>query len=146
MDLVTANFDTVNHILDPRDLGQAFRRIAANLRRGGHFVFDVITRQGPRHVAYTRRLRATGRQLFQKIRWDPQRNLLSITIVHRWPGRAPPSVEYHTERAYAPAEISRLLNDAGFVIRGVHDATTLMSPTVCPPRLLVVARKSDAAG
>ncbi len=147
VDLVTANFDTVNHITDPRDLARAFRRIAANLRRGGHFVFDVITRQqGPRQVSYTRRLRATGRRLFQKIKWDPRRGLLSITIVHRWPGRAPPSVEFHTERAYAPAEVGRLLNDAGFVVRGIHDATTLQSPTVCPPRLLVVAQKGRAAG
>jgi SAM-dependent methyltransferase len=147
VDLVTANFDTVNHILDPRDLGRAFGRIAANLRPDGHFVFDVITRQqGSRRVAYTRRLRASGRQLLQKIRWDPRRGMLSITIVHRWPGRAPPSVEFHTERAYAPAEVSRLLNDAGFAVLGVHDATTLMPPAVCPPRLLVVARKRGAAG
>jgi len=35
--------------------------------------------------------------------------------------------------------------DAGFVIRGVLDAVSLRSPGRCPPRLLVVARKSGIA-
>ena len=146
VDLVTANFDTVNHLLTAADLGLAFRRIADNLKPGGHFVFDVITRAQPamRPVAYVRRLRARGRALFQQIRWNPRRGLLSIVIVHRWPQPAPPSVELHMERAYSPAEVGRLLLDAGFVIRGVLDAVSLRSPGRCPPRLLVIARKGGA--
>jgi hypothetical protein len=66
---------------------------------------------------------------------------LSITIVHQWPGRSPASVEFHTERAYSPKLVGRLLLDADFVVRGVHDATTLRQPVNCPPRLLVVAAK-----
>jgi hypothetical protein len=113
------------------------------LKPGGHFVFDVITRPQPavRPVAFVRRLRAKGRGLFQRIRWDPLRGLLSIMIVHRWPRPSPPSIELHVERAYSPAEVGRLLLDAGFVIRGVLDAVSLRSPGTCPPRLLVVARK-----
>jgi SAM-dependent methyltransferase len=118
VDLVTANFDTVNHLLTNADLGLAFRRIGENLKPGGHFVFDVITRPHP-----------------------AVRGLLSIMIVHRWPRPSPPSVELHVERAYSPAEVGRLLLDAGFVIRGVLDAVSLRSPGRCPPRLLVVARK-----
>lgn len=148
VDLVTANFDTVNHLLTAADLGLAFRRIAENLRPGGHFVFDVITRAqaATRPVAYVRRLRARGRALFQRVRWDPQRGLLSILIVHRWPQPSPPSVEVHVERAYSADEVGRLLLDAGFVIRGVLDAVSLRAPGACPPRLLVIARKCGTAG
>jgi SAM-dependent methyltransferase len=143
VDLVTANFDTVNHLLTRADLALAFRRIGENLKPGGHFVFDVITRPHPsiRPVAFVRRLHAKGRGLFQRIRWDPLRALLSISIVHRWPRPSPPTIELHVERAYSPAEVGRLLLDAGFVIRGVLDAVSLRSPGACPPRLLVVARK-----
>jgi SAM-dependent methyltransferase len=147
VDLVTANFDTVNHLLTAADLGLAFRRIAENLRPGGHFVFDVITRAQPsmRPVAYMRRLHARGRALFQRVRWDPRRGLLSILIFHRWPQPLPPSVELHVERAYSPAEVGRLLFEAGFVIRGVLDAVSLRAPSACPPRLLIVARKDGAS-
>ncbi len=143
VDLITANFDTVNHLVTRSDLARAFRRIADNLKPGGHFVFDVITRGKPAMwpVVLVRRLRARDRALFQRIRWDPRRGLLSIVIVHRWPRPAPPSVELHVERAYTPYEVGRALLDAGFVIRGVFDAMSLRAPGVCPPRLLVVARK-----
>jgi SAM-dependent methyltransferase len=146
VDLVTANFDTVNHLVTRSDLALAFRRIADNLRPGGHFVFDVITRGRPavRPVAFVRRLRARGRALFQRIRWDPRRGLLSIVIVHRWPRPAPPSVELHVERAYTPEEVGRALLDSGFVVRGVFDAMSLRDPGACPPRLLVVAQKKGA--
>jgi SAM-dependent methyltransferase len=143
VELVTANFDTVNHLLSVADLATAFRRIAESMRPGGHFVFDVITRAQPaiRPVGFVRRLRARGRALFQRIRWNPRRGLLSILIVHRWPGLRPPSVEVHMERAYTPEEVGRELIDAGFVIRGVLDAVSLRLPGRCPPRLLVVAQK-----
>ena len=143
VDLVTANFDTVNHLVTVPDLARGFRRIAANLTVGGHFVFDVITRhQGLQGSGtYVRRLRASGRGLFQRIRWHPWRGLLSITIVHCWPRPRPPSVETHVERAYSPAQVGRLLMDAGFVIRGVHDAWSMRVPSACPARLVVIARK-----
>jgi hypothetical protein len=138
----------VNHLITRRDLTLAFRRIAENLRPGGHFIFDVITRAQPalRPIAFVRRLRARGRALFQRIRWDPTRGVLAIAIVHCWPRPAPPSVEVHVERAYTPDEVGRALLDSGFVIRGVVDAVTLRAPRTCPPRLLVVARKGAVAG
>jgi SAM-dependent methyltransferase len=145
VDLITANFDTVNHLLSARDLLRTFVRIAANLAAGGHFVFDVITDRQMPPRARVHRLRAAGRKLFQEIRWDRSRGLLSITIVHRWPGRTPPSVEFHTERTYAPDVVGRLLLDAGLVVVGVHDATTLGPPGPRPQRLFVVTRKRAAA-
>jgi SAM-dependent methyltransferase len=145
VDLVTANFDTVNHLLTPEDLGRAFRRIAANLCVGGHFIFDVIPRYCGRQArfAFVRRLNATGRALFQHIRWDPRRGLLAIRIVHCWPRPRPPTIEMHVERAYPPAQVGRLLIDAGFVIRGVHDACSLRVSAARPDRLIIVARKAS---
>ena len=147
VDLITANFDTVNHLTTASDLGLAFRRIGENLMPGGHFMFDVITHHQPAGypAAYVRRLRAKGWKLFQQVRWDPGRALLSIAIVHCGPRALAPRVEFHVERAYSPASVGRLLLDAGFVIRGVLDAESLRPPTTCPPRMLVVARKGAAA-
>jgi SAM-dependent methyltransferase len=144
VDLITANFDTVNHLLRGCDLARAFRRIAANLRLGGHFVFDVITTTQAPLRAYVRRLPAAGRQLFQDIHWDPLKGLLSIAVVQRWPGRRAPTVEFHAERAYSPGLVGRLLLDAGFTVRGVHDAISLRWAMSCSPRLFVVAQKHRA--
>jgi SAM-dependent methyltransferase len=143
VDLITANFDTVNHLLKERDLRQAFRRIADHLNAGGHFLFDVLThcQHLDRRRPVVRRFRSRRCRMDQWIRWQPHRRALSVLIVQRCSLCSPPDVEIHRERLYTPIEIGRALLDAGFIIRGVHDATSLAIATRYAPRLLVVARK-----
>jgi SAM-dependent methyltransferase len=141
--LITANFDTVNHLLNEADLRQALRRIHANLLPGGHFFFDVLTPCRPvgEARAFVRRVRTCGRQVEQLVRWGPHRRSVSVRIVERCSASRPPIVEWHRERAFAPAEVGRALLDAGFVIRGVHDAQTLRPAWHCVPRMVVLAQK-----
>ncbi len=42
-DLVTCHFDALNHVLRTADLGRVFARVAATLRPGGLFQFDLNT-------------------------------------------------------------------------------------------------------
>jgi SAM-dependent methyltransferase len=143
VDLITANFDTLNHLLRMCDLGCAFQRISANLAPGGHVVFDIVTDRQPSRgpSSYARRLRVRHGRMFQRIHWDPARRLLSIALIHVRSRVIAPTVELQFERAYSPAQVGRLLLDAGLVIRGVHDSMSLRPARRCPPRLLVVAHK-----
>jgi SAM-dependent methyltransferase len=144
VDLVTANFDTMNHLLTEPDLRLAFRRIWENLRPGGHFIFDLITPCQPLGGAqtYTRRLGSGSRKALQRIRWNPVQNTLSIIVIIRSPSSRGSTLEAHRERAYSPVEVGRWLMDAGFIIRGVHDAATLRIAIGCPPRIIMIARKA----
>jgi SAM-dependent methyltransferase len=143
VDLITANFDTMNHLLTAQELRMAFRRIWQNLRRGGHFIFDVITPCQPLAATqtYTRRLGSGSRKTVQRIRWNPGRKILSISVITTSPSSTVSTLEAHRERAYSPAEVGRCLMDSGFLIRGVHDAVTLRIATACPRRVIVIARK-----
>jgi SAM-dependent methyltransferase len=143
VDLITANFDTMNHLLTVRDLQLAFRRIWENLRPGGHFIFDLITPCQPLGGGrnYSRRLRTRHCDARQHIRWNPWQRILSIFVVMDSRSSKVSTLEAHRERAYSPAEVSRWLMDAGFIIRGIHDAVTLRIATGCPPRIIVIARK-----
>jgi SAM-dependent methyltransferase len=143
VDLITANFDTMNHLLAEPDLRLAFRRISENLRPGGHFIFDLITPCQPLRSAqtYTRRLGSGRRKALQRIRWNPWQKILSIFVVVASPSSKVSTLEAHRERAYSPIEVGRWLMDAGFIIRGIHDAATLRIATGCPPRIIVIARK-----
>jgi SAM-dependent methyltransferase len=144
VDLITANFDTMNHLLTELDLRLAFRRIWENLRPGGHFMFDLITPCQPLGGGrnYSRRLRSRHCDARQHIRWNPWQKILSIFVVMDSPSSKVSTLEAHRERAYSPVEVGRWLMDAGFVIRGMHDAATLRIATGCPPRIIVIARKS----
>lgn len=144
VDLITANFDTMNHLLTACDLKAAFRRIHANLRPGGHFIFDLLTHRQPNEVArgVTVRLHAkTGGEFFQQLRWLPCQRLLSILAIMRFSNSLPPKIEVHQERLYSPLEVDRWLREIGFLIRGVYDAVTLQMAINCPSRVIIVAQK-----
>ena len=143
VDLLTANFDTLNHLVRDSDLQMAFRRIHENLQPDGHLYFDLVTPCQPLGGgrSYMRRLRTTSPQVIQQIRWDPRRKILSIFVVLHSPGSPPSTVEVLRERAYSLSEVGRWLMEAGFVIRGVHDEATLSAADGCPARIIVVVEK-----
>ena len=146
IDLITANFDTMNHLLTAPELRLAFRRIWENLRPGGHFIFDLITPCQPLGGGQIciRRLSSGSCNAVQRIRWNPVQNTLSIVVILRSPSSKVSTVEAHRERTYSPLEAGRWLMDAGFMIRGIHDAATLRIATGCPQRVIIIAQKKPA--
>jgi SAM-dependent methyltransferase len=142
VDLITCNFDTLNHLTGDGDLLRTFRAVAKNLHRGGHFIFDMVLDRQPLGGTqrYMRRFHSAQRIVKQYVSWQPARKLLSMVVsIHS--RNSPPILERYLERAYSAAEIGRALLDAGFVIRGTHDAITLKMPSESPPRIIVVAQK-----
>jgi SAM-dependent methyltransferase len=145
VDLVTANFDTMNHLVAVSDLRRACRRVARNLRPGGHFYFDLVTPCRPLNGlrAYRRAHCTAFQSLEQRVRWEPADRLIHIQVVHRRADCPHPVLERHLERAYGPGAAGRELFDAGFIVRGVHNEETLEPADHCPPRLVIVAQKSN---
>jgi len=141
VDLITANFDALNHLLDGGDLREAFARIRDNLNPGGHLVFDIVTPCQPWR-GYTRWLPAPDGELVQRACWDRDHHLLRVMMIHRRPLAT--TVELYAERAYAPLEAAGWLQAAGFEVRGIHDADSLALASACPPRVIIVARARGA--
>jgi SAM-dependent methyltransferase len=148
VDLLTCNFDTLNHLVGDGDLLRTFTSVAKNLHAGGHFVFDMLMHCQPPGSPgnYVRRFSSAQRTLMQHVRWQPRRKVLSIVVSIRSRNTPLAITEIHRERAYSPREIGRALLDAGFVIRGIHDAATLHHVTECPRRIIVIARKRNNCG
>ncbi len=143
VDLITANFDTLNHLLTVRDLIRTFRRVAANLTPYGHFLFDILTpcQVLPPARSTIHRFGTPRCRVEQLIRWHPITNILSIKVRQRCTAGTAPTIELHHERAFSAKELGRALCEAGFIVRGVHDATTLAPATQCVPRLLILAQR-----
>jgi len=122
--LVTCLFDSLNHLLSPRGLLAAFRRVYASLLPGGYFVFDLNnercyrtlwTRTGVvHHRAFTLVLRNS---------YDPGRHLgqVQVTLFELQGTLYARSDETVRERCYADAEILRLLKKVGFRVRQRED-------------------------
>lgn len=143
VDLITANFDTVNHLVGDDDLPQLFQSVYKNLNPDGHFIFDIITPCNPPQGTriYDGRHSGSFKQVIQQIRWSPKRQMLFSQVTFRSPGNVLDKIERHCERAYSPQQVARWLMEAGFMIRDVLDAKTLRKATFCPARIIVVAQK-----
>jgi malonyl-CoA O-methyltransferase len=145
VELITSNFDALNHLTGRDDLRVAFRRIAANLRPGGHLYFDLVTPCRPLggRPSYVRSMQAEHRRVTQRFRWHPGRGVISAAVVID-SFAARPLIEWHCERVHSFADVGRWLLDAGLIIRGVHDADHLDAPRACPARIVVIAQKHAA--
>jgi SAM-dependent methyltransferase len=144
VDLVTANFDTLNHLVNDGELPSLFRHVYDHLHPGGHFIFDFITPCDPLGAATMIRHRPSRdrrRHVTQRIRWVPARRMLFYEVLFRDSARPAPRLELHCERTYWPRDVATWLMDAGLVLRDVLDAATLRKATACHRRIIVVAQK-----
>ncbi len=126
VDLITCNFDTLNYLLSPADLRLAFAGCRANLRAGGHFLFDVIPRglagAGPRRDI--REIRLPGIRSTWITAWDPGRGTSCVRMIHSLATGFSDDrrvEELHRQRWYPASLLRRLLRAAGFEVRGIHD-------------------------
>lgn len=145
VDLVTANFDMLNHLPRYIDLDSAVRAVSANLKPGGWFYFDLLTPCLPLagFDAIVRRVQLPGVTFEQRAVWLPERRLVGVQArVRARRGTASCQVaEWHVERAYGPEEIGRALRAARLIPRGVYDEDTLAPARGCPARLIILAQK-----
>lgn len=146
VDLITINFDALNHIPRHEDLTPTMLALARALRPGGHLLFDALAdapalRAAPRRLV---RVRSPGRELVQQLSYDPRARVLRTTVVEHGPRDA--MIERHREVVLTPRELSNAMHRAGLIVRDVLDADTLVPPVEVPTRLLVLAQRPACSG
>ncbi|MDZ7361159.1 MAG: class I SAM-dependent methyltransferase [candidate division KSB1 bacterium] len=144
--LITCNFDSLNYLIKEADLLRAFCRFHANLKPGGHLIFDMITDrpfwQGPR--PYFERVTKPGFTFVRVMRWDPRSGIQRATISISRNGRS--HREDHLQRGYPVAMVACLLAQARFVLLGAHDFHTLCPNTRLSTRVVYAAYKALNGG
>lgn len=142
VDLMTANCDTINHLLTPDDVRRAFRAIARNLSPRGYFIFDLITSSQLPSCPRTVTFRQRRGWMTQRVLFEPLRRLLRVTVRIFSRRRARIVTERHTERVYRLTEVARWLTEARLTVRGVFDAATLDPVTTrLPARVVFVVQR-----
>jgi SAM-dependent methyltransferase len=143
MKLLTCNFDSLNYLLEPRQLLCALQRFYMNLAPGGHFVFDVISNplylQGPK--PWVEEVKRPGFCFRRVMQWSPRSGLQVAVITIEQNGRL--QEEVHHQRAYPIATVTRLLRCARFEVLGAHDFHALFPATRWSSRVAFVVRKPE---
>jgi SAM-dependent methyltransferase len=145
--LVTCVYDSLNYLLDERDLAACFGGVARVLAPGGLLIADMNTRY------------------FLEYDWGTcevieQAGLVQVTQSYFDPAAACSTMaltgfagddecgytrfdETHIERAYAPGVVEGLLRAAGLEVEAVYDCFTFQPVAERTQRIAWVARKPD---
>ena len=132
VDVITCNFDSLNYLLTIRDLARALGALHANLERGGHAIFDMVTdvaREADAGVSRQDFVFPRGRSTW-RISWDASRRFRRVTIVNMLAGErgyVRVGREIHVQRAYPIRVVVLSALACGLAVRGVHDAASLQS-------------------
>jgi 2-polyprenyl-3-methyl-5-hydroxy-6-metoxy-1,4-benzoquinol methylase len=147
-DLVTCWFDSLNYLLDVKDVRATFDGVARALRPRGLFIFDVNTIYRLNLLArrYACVVERETSDVFQVHRhsYDAERNIATFHIVDfaREKSHWNRVEEVHQERGYAPEELRACLRDAQLQERACWDKLLERHPpTPKSRRLYFVAQK-----
>lgn len=139
------SLDSVNHLLKPCDVRNAFSSVSLFMEKGGVFVFDVNTVYkhekilGNNSFVYEKDNIYCVWQNFYKRKSRTVDINLDIFVEKN--GLYSRQSESFSERAYTVDEISRWLEDAGFEIKGVFNDMTYDEPQENSERLYFAAVK-----
>ncbi len=142
--LVTSMFDSINHVLTPRDLRRVFRSAAAALEEGGYFVFDVNNSRCYQKLwKHAQAVHHRDFTLILESRYDPgrRRGYSFATLFLREGGRYRHCKEIVRERLFSRKELRAALRWAGFEVLECEDFNFTDVPGVGAVKTWWVARK-----
>jgi SAM-dependent methyltransferase len=140
VELATANSCTLNHVMQRDQLRETFSTIHQNLRPGSYFIFDLITDRQPQYLSRgtIRHIRIGRSHILHRSQWHPIEKLLQVIITLE-SNEFPRATEVFLGRGYGLRDVDRCLSHAGFVQRGMYDASSLGWAMRDSQRVVVVA-------
>jgi SAM-dependent methyltransferase len=147
VDLVTCEFDALNHVPKRSDLSQVVKCVSAALNPGGWFYFDVNTSLAFRSLwPTTWWIERPGVAFVMHGGYDAKhdRAWSDVELFERWGRLWKRTTERVEEVCWTDAEIRAALRQAGFAVVRSWDGNSLLEPPATPPpgcRTYYLARK-----
>ena len=138
--------DSINHIIDKRELKASFRAVAAAVKDGGLFIFDVNTPFKHRNILSGNTFVIENDDVYCV--WqnsDCEKNgLVGICLDFFGKdadGKYIRTTEEFAERAYTDEEIRGMLEPAGLEVVAVLGDMSFKAPKACDERVIYVTKK-----
>lgn len=138
--------DSINHIIDKRELKASFRAIAAAIKDGGLFIFDVNTPFKHRNILSGNTFVIENDDVYCV--WqnsDCEKNgIVGICLDFFGKdadGKYIRTTEEFAERAYTDEEIRDMLEPAGLEVVAVLGDMSFKAPKACDERVIYVTKK-----
>ena len=145
-DCATCLYDSLNYILDPPKLRDAFAGFARHVEKGGVLVFDMNTPLALTADLFTQRSFDPRKPLQYDwhAAYDPATKITEVEMSFAYTdatGAQHAFRETHRERAYDREEIEAMLQTTGWEILKIYDAYTINPPHEKSERWFWVARR-----
>lgn len=146
IDACVCCLDSVNYVTDPKKLARAFQRVRLFLTPGGLFLFDINTPakleglDGQVFLDETEDTYCVWRAEFSK-RSRICSYFMDIFRLNESTGQWDRGEELHRERAYTAAELTAMLEEAGFADIRTFGELKMRPPKPNEPRVFFAARK-----
>ena len=148
VDLVTCLYDSLNYLLTIEDVQQAFGRVAAYLKPGGLFIFDMNTAFALAevwdHNSYFSEDQDLSVVMQSEYEEESQMARVKVVAFVRRDELYERIEETHVERAYPEHAISTALRRAGLEVVDRYEAFTFDPPGSRTLRILWVAWQASA--
>lgn len=147
MDVTVCALDSINHLPQLDTVAQVFRRVAEYSHGGSLFLFDVNTLYKHREILAENTFVYETDAVYcvWENQYQPETGQVDITLdFFEWEEENcySRSGESFSEYYYSTEQLTRLLEQNGFVLEGVFHEDTLEPPKETSQRLVFVARKS----
>lgn len=138
--------DSINHIIDKRELKASFRAVAAAVKDGGLFIFDVNTPFKHRNILSGNTFVIENDDVYCV--WqnsDCEKNGIVGIYLDFFgkdaDGKYIRTTEEFAERAYTDEEIRGMLEPAGLEVVAVLGDMSFKAPKACDERVIYVTKK-----
>lgn len=149
VDLITCCYDTLNYLLDERDLRRCCAAVARALRPGGLFCFDLATDYFLRVYWNDVSVQTFDHvTLVMESRYDEASGLSTLVLTGSEQcadGSQRRFREVHIERAYAESVVRASLAAGGLQLITAYDCFTMQPPREHSLRVMYVARAPAAS-
>lgn len=138
--------DSLNHLTDESRVRRFFARLALFLEPGAPFIFDVNTQHKHAHVLgdNTFIYEEDGVFCAWQNTWDARRQTTEIALdifTKKQDGSYDRRRDCFAERCYAPEDLTRWLEQAGFVAEHIYEELTTHAPCDTAQRIFFVCRR-----
>lgn len=131
VDAVTCLYASLNHLLEPEDLARTFTRVAAHLRPGGVFIFDLNTQQAFQTLWRTPVTEhGPDFTLHRRFETDDPQTTMHLTIERP---NHPAAHDTLTVRSFTETHIRAALRQAGLTLQNLTHFNPF--PTIPGPSL-----------
>lgn len=146
IDAALCTLDSINHLTEPEDVRETFRRLGTFIRPGGMFIFDVNTVYKHREILADNSFVYECPEVFcvWQNSLDEETNTVDIMLdffEEREDGTYERTCEDFSERAYSLDELSKWLDGAGFETENIFDGMTNEPVREDSERAVIAARR-----